>query len=96
MNELRLLLLFTMLFNFVHSFKIKQTNTHKRAIKQTFIKSTTNDFNTDLNIVHKFRGFFDKDSYNDVINDILNKKISKIFVDTNYKQLVSINKGEVK
>lgn len=91
MNELRILLLFTMLFNFVDSFKIKQTNTHKRAIKQTFIKSTTNDFNTDLNIVHKFRGFFDKDSYNDVINDILNKKISKIFVDTNYKQLVSID-----
>ena len=91
MNELAVLLIFTTLFNFIHGFKIRQPITYNFNTKRTIIKSTTNDFNADLNIVHKFRGFFDKDSYNDVINDILNKKISKIFVDTNYKQLVSID-----
>jgi cell division protease FtsH len=91
MNKVGALLLFTMLFNFIHSFKIRNPDIHKVTRKRSSVKSSANDFNADLNIVHKFRGFFDKDSYNDVINDILNKKISKIFVDTNYKQLVSID-----
>jgi len=76
-------------FHFIHSFTpLRISNTKKTLLT----KSATNDFNAvDLNLVRNFRGVFDKDTYNDVIDDILNNKISKILVDTNYKQLVSID-----
>ena len=75
-------------FHFTYSF----TPLRISNAKKSFIVKANNDVNAvDVNLVHKFRGFFDKENYNDVINDILNKKVSKILVDTNYKQLVSID-----
>jgi cell division protease FtsH len=64
---------------------------NSKSIRSIPLKASNNDLNTDLALVRKFSAFFDKDSYNDVINDISNQKISKILIDTNYKQLVSVD-----
>jgi cell division protease FtsH len=55
------------------------------------LKLQNNDYYDDLNIIQKFKFYFQKDDYNDVINDLINNKISKIFIDSNYKKLVSID-----
>lgn len=99
MNKLCLFIVpFVLSFHFIHSFTDSFTHSFTNSrisnTKKTLVvKSATNkDVNAvDLNLVHKFSGFFDKENYNDVVNDILNKKVSKILVDTNYKQLVSID-----
>lgn len=93
MNKLCIFILPIVLsFHFTHSFTDSFTNSRISNAKKSLIVKANNDVNAvDVNLVHKFRGFFDKENYNDVINDILNKKVSKILVDTNYKQLVSID-----
>jgi hypothetical protein len=53
--------------------------------------STNNENTQDLSLIHKFKGYFFKDNYNQAINDIIDKKVSKIFVDTNYKEIVTID-----
>ena len=45
----------------------------------------------DINTIQKFKFFFQKDNYNDVIQNIINDKISKILIDTNYKEIVTID-----
>jgi cell division protease FtsH len=45
----------------------------------------------DINTIQKFKFFFQKDNYNDVIQNIMNDKISKILIDTNYKEIVTID-----
>lgn len=101
MNKLCVFLLPIVLsFHFIHSFTPsftprftpRFTPLRNSNAKKSLILKANNDLNAvDVNLVHKFRGLFDKDTYNDVVNDILDKKVSKILVDTNYKQLVSID-----
>ena len=50
-----------------------------------------NDYYEDLSLIHKFKYYFQKDNYNDVIKNILDNKISKILINTDYKQLVTID-----
>ena len=86
--------LFIVLFNFINGFKILNrpcVGYNSKSRRSIPLKASNNDLNTDLALVRKFSAFFDKDSYNDVINDISNHKISKILIDTNYKQLVSVD-----
>jgi cell division protease FtsH len=52
---------------------------------------SVNDFYEDLNILHKFKFYFPKENYNDVVKDLLDNKVSKILVDSTYKQLVSVD-----
>ena len=87
-------ILFIVLFNLINGFKILNrpcVGYNSKSIRSIPLKASNNDLNTDLALVRKFSAFFDKDSYNDVINDISNQKISKILIDTNYKQLVSVD-----
>ena len=56
------------------------------------IKMIDNDNYNNLNIINNSRYFFIKDNYNNVIQDISNNKISKIFININHKELVSIDK----
>ena len=87
-------ILFIVLFNLINGFKILNrpcVGYNSKSIRSIHLKASNNDLNTDLALVRKFSAFFDKDSYNDVINDISNHKISKILIDTNYKQLVSVD-----
>ena len=45
----------------------------------------------ELQLIHKYKFYFTKENYNDVIQDLLNNKLSKIFVDNKYNQLVSVD-----
>lgn len=90
----KVFLLFVVLLNFINGFKIlnrPRVGYNSNSKCSTLLKASSNDYNYDLSLVRKFSAFFDKDSYNDVINDISNQKISKILIDTNYKQLVSVD-----
>jgi len=45
----------------------------------------------DLQLIHKYKFYFTKENYNDLMQDLLNNKLSKIFVDKKYNQLVSMD-----
>ena len=45
----------------------------------------------ELDTIHNYKSYFDNLDYNQVINDLTNNKLSKIFVDNNYKQIVTID-----
>jgi cell division protease FtsH len=49
------------------------------------------DYLQDIELVQKFKSFFLKESYNDVVQDLVKNKISKIYVDNKYTQLVSVD-----
>ena len=55
------------------------------------IKSINDDYYQDLNLIHKFKYYFQKDNYNQVINDIIHNKVSKVYINNDYKELVSID-----
>jgi cell division protease FtsH len=50
-----------------------------------------NDYYNDLNLIHKFKDYFQKDNYNDVIKNVLDNKITKILINTDYKELVTVD-----
>jgi cell division protease FtsH len=71
----------------------KRVNFHIND-KSTFLKSSNNDYIQDLNLNLNslYRHInFDKKDYNDVIKDLLDNKVEKIFVDKNYKELVFVD-----
>ena len=79
---------------FIYSSALKKINikTKKNSIHNNIkLKFQNNEYYDDLNIIQKFKCYFQKDDYNDVINNLINNKISKIFIDSNYKKLVSID-----
>jgi cell division protease FtsH len=59
--------------------------------KSVYVKSSNNDYVQDLNFLHKFKGFFEKENYNDMIKDLVDSKIERILVDKNYNQLVTVD-----
>ena len=81
---------YIILSSYISSVKSFTPNTNK-INKNTFLKSSANDYQNDLNFLYKYKNYFDKDNYNDVINDLTNNKISKILIDKDYKQLVTID-----
>jgi cell division protease FtsH len=67
--------------------KISKCN-HKSKI--SMIINEKDNLN-ELQLIHKYKFYFTKENYNDVIQDLLNNKLSKIFVDNKYNQLVSVD-----
>jgi len=51
----------------------------------------------DIEFIQNYKSFFIPEDYNDLLNDINNNLVSKVYIDTNYKQLVSLDvtKGEL-
>jgi cell division protease FtsH len=45
----------------------------------------------DLDIVHKYKDILPKDSYNNIIHNVLDNKVSKIFIDNNYRDIISVD-----
>jgi cell division protease FtsH len=45
----------------------------------------------ELHVIQNSKFYFAKENYNDLMQDLLNNKLSKIFVDKKYNQLVSID-----
>lgn len=46
----------------------------------------------DLNLIYKYKMIFPKQNYNDLIQDIINNKISKIYIDNKYNEMISVDK----
>jgi cell division protease FtsH len=82
------ILIFQLLFSCISG--LKQINSNQ-LFKNTQLKSFNDDYLQDLNLVHKFKNYFDKENYNDIINDLMNKKIAKIYINNDYKQLVAVD-----
>jgi cell division protease FtsH len=85
---LKAFFVFHFLFSSINGFKQITTNP---SFKNTHLKSYNNDYVQDLNLIHKFKNYFEKENYNAVINDLIEKKLSKIYISTDYKQLVTID-----
>jgi len=51
----------------------------------------TDDYIQDINLLQKYKFYFSKVNYNDVIQSLSSNRISKLYVDTTYKQLVSVD-----
>ena len=49
------------------------------------------DFSKEINLIQNYKFYFTKENYNDVMEDLMNNKLSKIFVDNKYNQLVSVD-----
>jgi cell division protease FtsH len=82
------LLLFILYFTNSQSLKnIKGYSLRKPCV----LSFSSKDYFQDIDLIHKFKGYFEKDSYNDIMDDIVNNKISRIFINTDYKQLVSVD-----
>jgi len=76
----------TYCFQFMNNKKIIQTN--KNKLKMIINEK---DFSKDLQLIHNYKFYFAKENYNDVMEDLLNNKLSKIYVDNKYNQLVSVD-----
>ena len=51
----------------------------------------TDDYIQDVDLVQRYNFFFPKENYNDILQDLTSNKISKLYIDTTYKQLVSVD-----
>jgi cell division protease FtsH len=49
------------------------------------------NYERDIDIIHKYKFFMDKKAYVDTLDDIVNHKIASIYVDNNYKQLITVD-----
>jgi len=64
----------------------------QQPIKRQFLKLSNENIEiADLQNIQQFKYFFPNENYNDFINHLNNNEISKIYLDTNYKQLVSVD-----
>ena len=89
MNLLNFIIIF---YSFSNAFYIHNLNKNikiKIKIKNRFLQMINIEDNEDLNIIYKFKYYFKNDNYNDIIDNIINNKVSKILVDNNYKQIIS-------
>jgi cell division protease FtsH len=81
----------------VDSFKL---NSRVGYNKKTFLQLNDNfqndDYFQDLKFIHNFKNYLKVESYNDMINELSEKKFSKIFVDNNYKQIVAVENSNLK
>jgi cell division protease FtsH len=59
----------------------------------TTVKMIVNekDFSNELKLIQNYKFYFTKENYNDVVEDLLNNKLSKIYVDNKYNQLVTVD-----
>jgi cell division protease FtsH len=58
--------------------------------KRTHLKLTENDISK-LQLIQNQKSFFFKDNYNNILKDVLDHKVSKIYIDINYKDMVSVD-----
>jgi len=56
--------------------------------KNGFLKMVMNN---DYDIIHKYKSFIPKDTYNTIIQNVLDKKIDKIYIDNNCKEIISVD-----
>jgi len=48
-----------------------------------------NQFN-ELNFIKKYNGLFESENYNDAIQNVINDKVTKLYIDNDYKKIISV------
>jgi len=81
---------FILSFNIVSSLIKNNINDNFIIKKSITNKLFNNDYINDVKNIEKFKSFFVKENYNDLLQDIINNKITKIYIDNKYKEIVSI------
>jgi len=71
----------------VSGFINKKSLISKKYLTKTNSKIDINDVAT----INKFKFYFDTTDYNNVINDLYHNRISKIYIDNNFKQIVTVD-----
>ena len=59
-------------------------------LKSRYLKMSSN-YIEDLNIVNKYNNLLEKTNYNSIIKNVIDKKIDKLLINTDYKQIVSVD-----
>jgi cell division protease FtsH len=79
-------------FQFIKPPTAIQNRKHVNKCANT-IKMIVNekDFSNELKLIQNYKFYFVKENYNDVIDDLLNNKLSKIYIDNKYNQLVTVD-----
>jgi cell division protease FtsH len=80
--------------NKIHSFQfIKAHGAIQSYTRVNVVKMILNekDFSNELKLIQNYKFYFTKENYNDVIEDLLNNKLSKIYIDDKYNQLVTVD-----
>jgi len=82
-----------LLVNSANCFQFVKTKNTMNRKYQRKISMIVNDreYLQDLELLQKYKFYFPKENYNDVIQDLLNNKISKIYIDNKYNQMVSVD-----
>jgi cell division protease FtsH len=82
-----------LLVNSVNGFQFALNKNTMNRKYQKKINMIVNDkeYLQDLDLLQKYKFYFPKENYNDVIQDLLNNKISKIYIDNKYNQMVSVD-----
>ena len=95
---LNLTLLFLLFINNSKGFHIlSNKNIYNNALRVNYnsnikIKMISDtDYTNDLNILQNSKYYLTKENYNDVVHDLLNDKLSKIYIDTKLNQIVSVD-----
>ena len=84
--------LFLLFINKIQGFQFitKKNAINKRASK-VFMILNEKDFSNELKLIQNYKFYFTKENYNDVIEDLINNKLSKIYIDNKYNQLVAVD-----
>jgi ATP-dependent Zn protease len=75
-------------FQFIKPLTAIQNHKHATTVKMILNEK---DFSNELKLIQNYKFYFTKENYNDVIEDLLNNKLSKIYVDNKYNQVVTVD-----
>ena len=86
--------LFLLFINKMHGFQIISSNkfaVNKHRSNLFIMKLNEKDFVSELQFIQNSKFYFMKENYNEVIEDLLNNKLSKVFIDNKYNQVVTVD-----
>jgi cell division protease FtsH len=82
--------LFLFFINKVVGFQLA-TNKNVFFNRKIIMITNEKDYSKELQTIQNYKFYFTKENYNDVMEDLLSNKLSKVFVDNKYNQLVSVD-----
>jgi len=84
--------LFLLFINKIQGFQFtRNKNAINKHTSKVFMILNEKDFSNELKLIQNYKFYFIKENYNDVIEDLLNNKLSKIYIDNKYNQLVAVD-----
>lgn len=78
---------------FIYFCYLSTCSSFKTNLKYTKYKLNlvNNDYSEDVNILHNYKSYLFKDNYNNIIDELFNKKIDRLFIDTHYNQIMAVD-----